>query len=114
MMVNDRRARELQRLLIAEASRFPELLDEHYQEIMGPVIERLQKALQAGAENGEIRSAPVQAFPELILGPALSLNISMLLFGDRKPMDPARHFEAAVDLMLNGLLPRPAEATARP
>lgn len=106
MIANDRRAREMLRLLIAEASRFPALLDEHYEEAIGPVIARLQKALCDAAERGEIRAAPILAFPDVLLGPALSLNVTMLLFGDRRPMDADAHRDAAIDLLLNGLLPR--------
>jgi AcrR family transcriptional regulator len=106
MIANDRRAREMLRLLIAEAGRFPALLDEHYEVAIGPVIARLQKALCEAAERGEIRAAPILAFPDVLLGPALSLNITMLLFGERRPIDAQAHMQAAVDLLLNGLMPK--------
>lgn len=111
MIANDRRAREMLRLLIAEAGRFPALLDEHYEDAIGPVITRLQKALCDAAERGEIRAAPILAFPDVLLGPALSLNITMLLYGDRRPIDAEAHMQAAMDLLLNGLLP---EAEPKP
>jgi len=100
------RSREIFRLLIAEASRFPELIDEHHQNFMGPVVGRLRQSLEDGTAKGEIRPSSILEFPELLLAPALSLNISMLLFSDRRPIDMERHFESAVDLLLNGLLPR--------
>jgi len=56
--------------------------------------------------RGEIRSAGSLDYPQIILGPALSLSVIMLLFSDRKPVDVERYFEAHVDLVLNGLLPR--------
>ncbi len=99
-------APELLRLLIAEAGHFPALLDEHYEHVMGPVVARLQNALMAAAHSGDIRDAPILDFPDVLLGPALSLNITMLLYGDRRPIDFEAHLEAAVDLMLNGLLKR--------
>jgi AcrR family transcriptional regulator len=106
IIATDPRAREVLRLLIAEAGRFPELIDEHYRNFMGPAVERLRQALAEGAAKGEIRQSPALEFPELLLAPSLSLNIWMLLFSDRKPLDLDRHFEASVDLLLNGLLPR--------
>lgn len=105
-MAQDRRAREILRLLIAEAGRFPALLDEHYEEGIGPVISRLQRALQEKARRGEIRDAPVLKFPDVLLGPALSLNITMLLFGERRPIDCEAHLNASIDLILNGLQKR--------
>ncbi len=109
ILATDPRSREIFRLLIAEANRFPELIDEHHQNFMGPVVRRLRQSLEDGAVKGEIRQSSLLEFPELLLSPALSLNISMLLFSDRRPINMERHFEIALDLLLNGLLPRPAE-----
>ncbi|MXQ13385.1 TetR/AcrR family transcriptional regulator [Microvirga makkahensis] len=114
ILATDPRGREIFRLLIAEANRFPELIDEHHQNFMGPVVRRLRQSLEDGAERGEIRRSSILEFPELLLSPALSLNISMLLFSDRRPIDMERHFEIAVDLLLNGLLQRPAGKADQP
>ena len=96
IMAQDRRSREILRLLIAEAGRFPVLLDEHYEDAIGPVIARLQNALRAAADRGDIRDAPILAFPDVLLGPALSLNITMLLYGDRRPIDAEAHMQACL------------------
>lgn len=109
IIATDPRGREILRLLIAEAGRFPELIDEHHQNFIGPVVRRLRESLEEGTAKGEIRQSSVLEFPELLLAPALSLNIAMLLFSDRRPINMERHFEIAVDLLLNGLLPRSAE-----
>lgn len=109
VLAEDRRAREILRLLIAEARRFPELLDEHHARFGGPVFERLRRSLQQGAARGEIRSTSLPDFAEVLIGPALTLNVWSLLFGDRKPVDLDRHFEASLDLLLHGLLPRSSE-----
>jgi AcrR family transcriptional regulator len=108
LIANNQRSREVLRLLIAEASRFPELVDQHYQECMGPVIELVRDGLRNGAQRGEIRDAPAIDQPEVLLGPAMSLSVWLLLFSNRKPIDMDRYFEAHIDLLLNGLLPRPA------
>jgi AcrR family transcriptional regulator len=114
IIATDPRGREILRLLIAEASRFPELIDEHHQNFMGPVVRRLRQILDDGNAKGEIRPSSVLEFPELLLAPALSLNIWMLLFSDRRPIDLDRHFEIAVDLLLNGLLPRATPESNKP
>jgi hypothetical protein len=46
------------------------------------------------------------------MGPALSFHIWKLLFAERDPVDAEKHFAAALDLVLNGLLPRGDEAVA--
>lgn len=114
LLATDRRSREIFRLLIAEANRFPALIDEHHQNFMGPVVKRLRERLEDGAARGEIRPSSVLEFPEFLLSPALSLNISMLLFSDRRPIDMERHFKIAVDLLLHGLLPRTAQDPGAP
>jgi AcrR family transcriptional regulator len=105
-LARDRRASEIFRLLIAEARRFPELLDEHYARFAGPVFERLAQTLKQGAARGEFRNTALPEFAEVLIGPALTLNVWSLLFADRKPVDLDRHFEATIDLVLRGLLPR--------
>ena len=111
VFANDRRGRELLRLLIAEAARFPDLVDEHYRNLVGPMFEVLGQRLRQGVANGTFRSTPATNFPELLLGPALSLHIWKLLFSDRKPLDAELHFEAALDLLLRGLLSPATDAT---
>ncbi|WP_045835382.1 TetR/AcrR family transcriptional regulator [Hyphomicrobium sp. 99] len=110
VFANDRRGRELLRLLIAEAVRFPDLVDEHYRNLVGPMFEVLGQRLRQGVANGTFRPAPATNFPELLLGPALSLHIWKLLFSDRKPLDAELHFEAALDMILRGLLSPETEA----
>jgi AcrR family transcriptional regulator len=102
----DRRSRELLRLLIAEAMRFPELVDEHFQSFIQPILETLRERLRRGIAAGVFRPSPVADFPELLMGPALSFHIWKLLFAERAPLDAEKHFAAALDLVLGGLLPR--------
>jgi hypothetical protein len=90
--------------LIAEAVRFPDLVDEHYRNLVGPMFEMLGQRLRQGVASGVFRPTSAVNFPELLLGPALSLHVWKLLFSDRKPLDAEQHFEAALDLILRGLL----------
>jgi AcrR family transcriptional regulator len=109
-VAEDRVARETLRFLIADGSRFPDLVDRHYQEFMHPVIERFQTLLQAGVAAGEFRAAPAIKFTELVISPALLLSVWSLLFGDRRKIDFAAFVDANVDLLMNGL----AMPNARP
>src|SRR5580704_17434449 len=54
-IVEDRRRREVVRMLIAEAPRFPALADRYHEEILRPCIALLQRAIQRGIDRGEIR-----------------------------------------------------------
>ena len=105
-IVTDRRAGEILRLLIAEAGRFPELVDEHFQTLVGPALAMLHEVLADGMKRGILRSSPAAEFPVLLLAPALQLNIWLLAYANRRPVDIAQHCEAAIDLILKGLLPR--------
>lgn len=106
LMLKDRHAREILRLLIAEASRFPDLVDEHTSQFIEPIFRHLRGVLGRAAMEGKIRKSPAIDFPDLLLSPALALNVFMMLFADRKDADPASRVAAAKDLLLNGLLPR--------
>jgi AcrR family transcriptional regulator len=106
LLFEDRHAREILRLLISEATRFPELVDEHFAQFIAPIFEQLHMRLARASADGTIRQSPAIEFPDLILSPVMALNIFLLLFSDRKPMDAKQHLEAAKDLLLNGLLPR--------
>src|ERR1700689_3567012 len=56
-IVEDRRRREVVRMLIAEAPRFPELTDRYYDEILRPCLDLLKQAIQRGMDRGEIRQS---------------------------------------------------------
>lgn len=106
VIADDPRPREAIRLLIAEAHRFPALVDENHARMMGPVVEHLRRALHRGRGRGEVRAAGVEEVPEVLISPALALVIWMLLFADRRPIDAERHRAVALDVILHGLLPR--------
>jgi AcrR family transcriptional regulator len=102
-VAEDRVARETLRFLISEGSRFPDLVDRHYDEFMRPVIERFHALLAAGVAAGEFRASPAITFTELIMSPALLLSVWSLLFEGRRKIDFAAFIDANVDLLMNGL-----------
>ncbi len=57
-IVEDRRRREVVRMLIAEAPRFPELADRYYEEIHRPCLDLLKKAIQRGIDSRRNPLAP--------------------------------------------------------
>jgi AcrR family transcriptional regulator len=109
----DQREQELLRLLISEATRFPALVDEHFETVFDPILEKLKERLQRAAKIGTIRAAAVIEYPELLMSPALAMHVCRLLFAERWPLDTERYIETSVDLLLNGLLPDAPQRTRK-
>src|SRR5208282_3899148 len=107
-IVEDRRRREVVRMLIAEASRFPELADRYYDEILRPCLELLKQAIQRGMDRGEIRKSVIIDSPQVVIAPIALVDLWMMMFDDRQPLDLKAYFDAHLDLVLNGLLAKQA------
>jgi AcrR family transcriptional regulator len=103
-IVEDRRRREVVRMLIAEAPRFPELADRYYDEILRPCLELLKQAIQRGMDRGEIRKSSIVNSPQVVIAPIALVDLWMMMFDDRQPLDLKAYFNAHLDLVLNGLL----------
>jgi AcrR family transcriptional regulator len=103
-IVEDRRRREVVRMLIAEAPRFPELADRYHQEILSTCLDMLRQALQRGMDRGEFRQSAIINTPQVIIAPIALVDLWMMLFDDRQPLDLKVYFNAHLDLVLNGLL----------
>ncbi len=103
-IVEDRRRREVVRMLIAEAPRFPALADRYHDEIHRPCMEMLQQAIQRGMDRGEIRRSPITECLLVIVAPMALIDVWMMMFDDRQPIDLKAYFNAHLDLVLKGLL----------
>jgi AcrR family transcriptional regulator len=103
-IVEDRRRREVVRMLIAEAPRFPALADRYHNEIHRPCMHLLQQAIQRGMDRGEIRQSAITDCPLVIIAPIALVDLWMMMFGDRHPLDLKTYFDAHLDLVLKGLL----------
>jgi AcrR family transcriptional regulator len=103
-VVEDRRRREMARLLIAEASRFPALTDRYQEEIHRPCMDLLTKTIQRGVDRGEIRKSAAAECPLVIIAPIALVDTWMMMFEDRQPLDLKTYFDAHLDLVLHGLL----------
>ena len=107
-VVEDKRRREVVRMLIAEASRFPALADRYHQEIHRPCVDLLTRAIRRGIDRGEIRPSAVTDCPLVIIAPIALVDLWMMMFDDRHPLDMKSYFNAHLELVLNGLLAKPA------
>ena len=107
-IVEDDRRREVVRMLIAEAPRFPALADRYYQEIHRPCLGMLQQVIQRGIDRGEIRPSAVVDCPQVIIAPIALVDLWIMMYGNRLPLDLKAYFEAHIDLVLNGLFVKSA------
>jgi AcrR family transcriptional regulator len=103
-IVEDRRRREVVRMLIAEAPRFPALADRYHDEILRPCLDMLRQAIQRGIDRGEIRNTSIINSPQVVIAPIALVDLWMMMFDNRQPIDLKAYFEAHLDLVLNGLL----------
>jgi len=106
-IVEDKRRREVVRMLIAEASRFPALADRYHEEIHRPCLALLTQAVQRGIDRGEIRRSAATECPQVIMAPIALVDLWMMMFDDRHPLDLKTYFNAHLDMVLNGLLAKP-------
>src|ERR1700761_4524689 len=86
-IVEDRRRREVVRMLIAEAPRFPALADRYHDEILKPCLEMLHQTIQRGVDRGEIRNSAIVRSPLVIIAPIALVDKWMIMFDDRHPID---------------------------
>jgi AcrR family transcriptional regulator len=105
-LVEDRRRREVVRMLIAEAPRFPELADRYHAEILRPCLDMLRQAIQRGVDRGEIRNSAIVEQPQVVIGPIALVDVWMMLFDYRQPLDLKAYFNAHRDMVLNCVLAR--------
>jgi AcrR family transcriptional regulator len=103
-IVEDRRRREVVRMLIAEAPRFPELADRYHEEILRPCLDMLRQAIQRGMDRGEIRKSSIVDSPQVVIAPIALVDLWIMMFEDRQPLNLKAYFNAHLDLVLNGLL----------
>jgi len=103
-IVEDKRRREVVRMLIAEAPRFPELADRYHQEILSPCLDMLRQTIQRGVDRGEIKQSPIIDNPQVVIAPIALVDLWIMMFDDRQPLDLKTYFDAHLDLVLNGLL----------
>jgi AcrR family transcriptional regulator len=97
---------EFMRLMLVEGSRVPEIVEFYVSDLMGHGYKGIQDVLKRGVASGEFRPDALEIFgrfPEMLLSPAIHINMMRLMVGDRATVDIERYMEAHVDLILNGL-----------
>jgi AcrR family transcriptional regulator len=92
--------RKLIRLIMTEGSRFPQLAEFHYNNVVKRAVAAMG-ALMAGAyARGELRNDALARFPHLIAAPAMMSIVWSGLFDRFAPLDVAALMRAHLDLIL--------------
>jgi AcrR family transcriptional regulator len=107
-IVEDRRRRELARMLIAESARFPALADRYYAEVHTPCLALLERVIRRGIDRGDIQPSAVTTCPQVIIAPICLVDMWIMMYDGRQPLDLKAYFNAHLDLVLNGLFAKPA------
>ncbi|MDL2408087.1 helix-turn-helix domain-containing protein [Rhizobium calliandrae] len=103
LIIKDRKLRELMRFVIAEGSRFPQIVDKHHNIFIDPIERQMQSIIDEGIKLGEFRPAPA-AFADAVVAPAVAFLFFKLLFDERRTLDKASYLKAHIDLVLHGLI----------
>ena len=91
-------------MLIAEAPRFPELADRYHEEILRPCLEMLGRRSSAAWIAAKSAIPSIIESPQVVIAPIALVDLWMMMFDDRQPLDLKAYFDAHLDLVLNGLL----------
>lgn len=102
-VVRNEKAREIIRLLVAEARSFPQLSDIYDHEIIQPGMKAICLALERGVISGEFQRTPVAKFPQILVAPMVLAVVWTLINGERRPLDLRAYMAAHIDFALAGL-----------
>lgn len=100
------------RLIIAEGPRFPELAAFYHTHVVSRGLALLRQVIARGVERGEIRSAALARFPQLVMAPAMIALLWDALFQKLEPIDIAEMFNAHLALITQ--TPPPTDPQRRP
>jgi AcrR family transcriptional regulator len=102
------RRRDIVRLLLMEASRFPELAEVYHREVIVRGLRILRGIAERGVARGEFRSDEIARFPQLAIAPALVALLWTSLFQRFDPIDIEAMLEAHLTLLMRALKGHPS------
>ena len=97
------RRKEIARLVLSEAGRFPEIAEFYHREVISRGLGILRRIAETAVARGEFRSDALARFPQLAIAPAVVAIIWGGLFERFEPLDIEGLFEAHLELLLRAL-----------
>jgi AcrR family transcriptional regulator len=103
------RRKDVLRLIITEGSRFPELAEFYYREVIARILPVVRERLRRAAERGELTHDALARFPQLLVAPGLTAIIWSGLFERFAPLDVRELMRAHLQLLFGeGSAPEPS------
>src|ERR1700748_1641611 len=90
---------DIVRLIIAEGPRFPAIADFYYREVISRGLAGMRALIELAVARGEIRSADLRAFPQIMVPPAIVAVVWKSLFEKHAPLDALEMFRVHLDLI---------------
>ncbi len=104
--IGDTKVSGIAKLMISEASNFPELAEFYQREVIEPGNALIRRILQRGVERGEFRALDLQYAVHTVIAPMLYLIIGKYSFGACTPTNgvlvPTDYLDAQIDILLYG------------
>src|SRR5690349_13415088 len=90
---------DIVRLIIAEGPRFPAIADFYYREVISRGLAGMRALIELAVARGEIRSAELARFPQIVVAPAIVAVVWKSLFEKHAPLDAIEMFRVHLDLI---------------
>ena len=90
---------DIVRLIIAEGPRFPAIADFYYREVISRGLAGMRALIELAVARGEIRSAELARFPQIMVAPAIVAVVWKSLFEKHAPLDALEMFRVHLDLI---------------
>jgi TetR/AcrR family transcriptional regulator len=105
--VGSTKAAGLAKLMMSEASNFPDLAAFYQREVIQPGHELIRRILQRGVDSGEFRAIDKQHGVYIVLAPMIFMMTWQPAMGaclsPDNTLDPQKYLDAQVDALLYGL-----------
>ncbi|MEM7053802.1 MAG: TetR/AcrR family transcriptional regulator [Pseudomonadota bacterium] len=91
------------RLMMAEGSRFPDIAEYYFTNVIQVGMQSLRRTVELGIERGEFRRPASELYPISIAGPALMSGIMRMVFDRQIQIDLDQAYESHLDMVLHAL-----------
>jgi AcrR family transcriptional regulator len=97
------RRKDIARLIISEAGRFPDLAAFYHREVVSRGMNMVRSIVERGIRRGEFSSDAAARFPQLVVAPMLVAIVWTGLFDRAQKLDTDGLLDAHADLLIRGL-----------
>lgn len=104
-LLEDKRLRQLLRFVISEGGRFPQVINTHHDDLIEPVLARVQAILDEGISKGEFVEGP-RTSARIVFAPLVAIAVETLIHGESRELDIPDYMVSHLDLVLGSLLVR--------